>query len=264
MNNVLTIDQFQDTAPNIAPVTTWHAPPRLLLLSEQGVDVWRASLDVRPSRVQELKQILSPDEIARAQRFRFQKDHDHFIVARGLLRVILARYVDVAPAQLRFSYSSYGKPALTNALGQDILNFNMTHSQGLALYAITRGRKIGVDLEAIRYDFACEQIAARFFAPREYAALRSLSPGLKHEAFFNGWTRKEAYIKARGEGLSFPLDQFEVSLIPGEPAKLLNVERDVSEVARWSLRELDLGPSYAAALVVEGHDWCLKCWRWLE
>ena len=131
---------------------------------------------------------------------------------------------------------------MLNALGQDILNFNMTHSQGLALYGITRGRKIGIDLEYIRYDFACEQIAQRFFAPREYAALRSLSPEMKHEAFFNGWTRKEAYIKARGEGLSFPLDQFEVSLIPGEPARLLEVERGASEAARWSLRELDPGP----------------------
>jgi 4'-phosphopantetheinyl transferase len=134
----------------------------------------------------------------------------------------------------------------------------------MALYALTRGRKIGVDLERIQTDFACEEIAARIFAPSENATLAGLPPDLKHEAFFNCWTRKEAFIKAKGLGLAYPLNQFEVSLRPGDPAKLLHIEDDCYEINRWSLKELGLDSRYAAALAVEGHDWQLECWQWSE
>jgi 4'-phosphopantetheinyl transferase len=121
---------------------------------------------------------------------------------------------------------------------------------------------VGIDLEYIRSDLAVEQIAERFFSRREIATLRALPIDLRTYAFFLCWTRKEAYIKARGEGLSLPLDQFDVSLIPGEPAALLNTQRDLYEVSRWSLQELTPAPGYAAALAVEGHGWHLACWQW--
>jgi 4'-phosphopantetheinyl transferase len=147
----------------------------------------------------------------------------------------------------------------------EIVNFNVSHSYKMALVGVTRGRQIGIDLEYIQKDFACEEIAKRVFSPQEIATLDDLPGDLKHEGFFNCWTRKEAYIKARGLGLSYPLNQFEVSLIPGEPAQLLSIESDdFFEASRWSLRELELGARYAAALAVEGHNWQLECWQWSE
>jgi len=242
----------------------WLPPPAGLALSRDDVHVWRASLELPASRVQSLKHTLAADELSRAERFHFQKDRKHFIVARGLFRAILSRYFDMEPGQLRFRYSPYGKPALATTPGQDTLSFNVSHSHGLALYAITRGREIGVDLERISADLDCEQIAARFFSPRENAVLRALPTELKSKAYFNCWTRKEAYIKARGGGLSLPLDQFDVSLAPGEPAMLLNTSGDRQEATRWSLRALTPGPGYVAALAVEGHGWRFECWQWPE
>jgi 4'-phosphopantetheinyl transferase len=241
----------------------WLPPPAGLALSSDKVHVWRASLDLPASRIQSLQHTLSEDELSRAALFCFQKDLQRFIVARGLLRAILSRYLEMEPGQLRFRYSPYGKPALATMPGQDTLSFNVSHSCGLALYAVTRSREIGIDLERIHGDLDCKQIAARFFSPRENAVLRALPAELKHEAFFNCWTRKEAYIKAMGGGLSFPLGQFDVSLAPGEPAKLLNTRGDPQEATRWSLRALTPGPGYVAALAVEGHGWHLACWQWL-
>ncbi len=226
--------------------------------------MWRAALDVEAPRLQSLWQTLSPDERARAERFHFRKDRDSFIVARGLLRVILGRYLNAEPDRLRFRYSQYGKPALAGEFDEEALCFNLSHSDRLALYAVTRGRKIGVDLEHIRPDFADEQIAEQFFASGEVAALRALPMHAQQEAFFNCWTRKEAFIKARGEGLSLPLDEFEVSVVPGEPAVLLSTKGDIREALRWSLQELVPGPGYVAALAVEGHNWRIRCWQWSD
>jgi 4'-phosphopantetheinyl transferase len=132
----------------------------------------------------------------------------------------------------------------------------------VALYAVARGREVGIDLEFIRRDLEVEQIAERFFSRRETATLRALPTDLRKYAFFLCWTRKEAYIKARGEGLSLPLDQFDVSLIPGEPAALLSAQPDSDEALRWSLQELTLASGYVAALAVEGRGWSLSCWQW--
>jgi 4'-phosphopantetheinyl transferase len=132
----------------------------------------------------------------------------------------------------------------------------------MALYALTRGRELGVDLELIRCDLEAEQIAERFFSQREIVALRALPPALRRYAFFLCWTRKEAYIKARGEGLSMPLDQFDVSLIPGEPAALLGTQPDPNEALNWSLMNLTPASGYAAALATEGCEWTLSCWQW--
>jgi 4'-phosphopantetheinyl transferase len=167
-----------------------------------------------------------------------------------------------APESLSFSYSTYGKPALAPEPGADAIRFNLSHSHGTALYAVIRDREIGVDLEFVRGDLEAEQIAERFFSHREIVALRALPLGLRKYAFFLCWTRKEAYIKARGEGLSIPLDQFDVSLIPEEPAALLSIQPDTDEALRWSLRNLTPAAGYAAALATKGRDWTLSCWQW--
>ena len=208
-----------------------------------------------------LRHTLTADECQRAERYVFEKDRTHFVVARGLLRVLLGRYLRQDPQHLRFTYGPHGKPALATDTGGMSLRFNVSHSHGLALYAITRGREVGVDVERIRPEVAQEKIAERFFSPREVTVLRALPTPLQAPAFFACWTRKEAYIKAKGDGLSLPLDQFDVSLAPGEPAALLHTTWDPQEAACWALQDLAPAPDYRAAVVVAGHDWRLTCWE---
>jgi len=261
MGSITTTDQLK-AAPKIAHVSPWSSAPKNLILRSDEVHVWRATLDLQYSRVQSLQQTLAADERRRAERFYFQTDREHFIVARGLLRAILGRYLDADPSRLRFSYSPYGKPSLAGEINAGALCFNISHAGGLALYAVTRGRDIGIDLERIDTDFATEQVAERFFSAQEVATLRAFPEHMQSLAFFNCWTRKEAYIKARGEGLSLPLDQFDVSLTPGEPVALLRTNGDPQEASRWRIQELAPGASCVSALAVKGHHWRLKCWQW--
>lgn len=255
MNDAVTSSEAQ-SSPRSNP-SRWDPPPQKLIARKSEVHVWRVALN--ETLVKELQPTLAPDESARADRFHFERDRQRFIVARGSLRTILGAYLKKNPAQLSFSYSSYGKPALEGEPDADELRFNLSHANEVALIAVTRGRAIGVDIEFIRPDVASAEIAERFFSPHEIAALRALPEEVQREAFFNCWTRKEAYIKAIGEGMSMPLDQFNVSLAPGSAAALLGNLRDATEVSRWSLQELALGPGYVAAVAVEGRNWELRC-----
>jgi 4'-phosphopantetheinyl transferase len=241
----------------------WLHPPERLLLKSDEVHVWRADLDQEPATIRTLSEILTPDERQRAERFYFQKDREHFTVARGVLRIIFSRYLNISPELIRFSYNQYGKPALDDPLGDASLRFNLSHSHGMALYAFTRGREIGLDIEFIREDFASLEIAESFFSPKEVEMLRALSSEHQCAAFFNCWTRKEAYIKALGEGLSHPLHRFTVSFIAGEPAALLSTDDDPEESSRWSLIELTPGPGYVAALAVSGRAPIIHHLQWL-
>ncbi len=235
----------------------WPETPALPPLADGEVHVWRVPLDQPADHLEVLRRTLAADERQRAERFHFEKDRRHFVAGRGLLRTILGHYLGRDPGSLQFAYNPQGKPMLVGEGGS--LCFNLAHSHGLALFAVSRGRELGVDLERIRPEFAGEQVARRFFSPREVAALRSLGGERRHEAFFVCWTRKEAYLKATGKGLSLPLDCFDVSLLPGEPAALLATRHDPSEVGRWSLRALSPALGYAGALVVEGSGWRLRC-----
>ncbi|MEO7971263.1 MAG: 4'-phosphopantetheinyl transferase superfamily protein [bacterium] len=226
-----------------------------LALAAAEVHLWQASLEGRPADI--FESFLSADELDRANRFHFNEDRTHFVVARGLLRNLLAAYLGINCAELRFSYGAKGKPFLLLE-GQTQINFNVSHSHGRAAFAFSRGRELGVDLEYVQEDFEAELIATRFFSRSEVLALRAVPAELRNQAFFNCWTRKEAYIKARGEGLSMPLAEFDVSLRPGEPAALLNNYREEREVARWSMNAIPSPADYVGALVVEGHDWRLK------
>lgn len=240
----------------------WSFPSAGILLGSDEVHVWRASLDEPPSQIDGFRHTLAADEQARAERFYFQRDRERFITAHGVLRAILGLYLNRAPGCLSFRYSTHGKPALAWDHAGDALCFNMSHSRGVGLYAIARGREVGIDLEFMRCDLKVEQIAERFFSRPEIATLRALPTHSRRRAFFLGWTRKEAYIKARGAGLSLPLDQFDVSLTPGEPAALLRTQPDPDEALRWSLQELTLASGYVAALAVAGRDCSLSCWQW--
>ena len=223
------------------------------------VHVWWAALDREEPAILRLWRSLSADERARSDQFHFRQDRDRYIVGRGLLRSILGDYLAMEPQHLEFRYGPHGKPHLTGQRGGSELCFNLSHANGLAIYAITRNRSIGVDLEQMRAEVQHEVLAGQFFAPGEVADLRALPASKREQAFFACWTRKEAYVKAKGGGLSIPLEHFEVSLQPGAPVRLVSAEEGPAEASRWSLRELNPVPGYAAALCVEGHDWELRC-----
>ncbi len=246
----------------IAVVPSWNSPPLDLTLDLGEIHVWRVSLDQTESCLQSLQQTLSTDERTKADRFRFPKDRSQFIVSRGALRAILSRYLNISSHILRFDYNPYGKPSLIVTQGGNTLRFNLSHSRGMALIAITKNRDIGVDIEGINPNFSGLEIAEKFFSPLENSVLRSLPEHLQATAFFTCWTRKEAYIKAVGKGLSIPLNQFDVSLAPGEPAALLNVEENPEEASKWSLIELFPSSDMVAAVAVAGDCWKLHCWEW--
>ena len=194
--------------------------------------------------------LLSREEHERAARFHFEKDRQHFKAARSALRIILGRYLNLPPESLEFAQTEYGKPFLTNLEAAGVL-FNLSHSGEVAVIAVAREREVGVDVEFMRADFATNEVAEHFFSMAEIYTLSGLEPHLRTQAFFNCWTRKEAYVKARGEGLSMPLDVFDVSLAPDVPAAMLNNRVDKSEPARWIFQDLHIAPDYAGALVVE-------------
>lgn len=223
----------------------WLPPADSLSLETGEVHVWRIELEQPGSVLEKFRSTLETDELERASRFHFDKHRNSFVVARGFLRYVLSRYFDTKPEALRFSYGEYGKPALEGKL-----HFNMSHSHRVALLAITEDRQIGVDVEHIRADFATEDIARRFFSHSEVESFNSLLIEEQVAAFFRCWTRKEAFIKATGKGLSQPLDKFDVTLAPGVAAELLRVDED--DASRWSMTDIDVGGDYAAALVVEG------------
>jgi 4'-phosphopantetheinyl transferase len=242
-----------------------EGPARVTLPADgvhgQDVHVWGASLTPPSAAVDALETTLAEDERSRADRFHARRDRDHFVVARGVLRALLGRYLAMRPADLRFAYGPHGKPTLDAAATAGDLRFNLAHSGGVALYAIARGRALGVDVERHR-SHEEDGLAERFFSSREIAALRALPPASRRAAFYTCWTRKEAYVKARGEGLGIPLDRFSVAFGPGESAALLHVEGDPQEAGRWSLTNLDVDEGYAAALCVEGPAGAVTCWRW--
>jgi len=247
-----------------ASESQWYTPPEQLTLGREEVHVWRTSLEQPGPNIGALEQLLASDEQARAEQFRFQKDRLHYVIARGTLRSILGRYLGQDPRTLRFSYSEFGKPALVQNPGSDVLFFNVTHSRGLAVYGIARGFTVGIDVEYLDRRVSCEQIAARFFSPLEVNMLRAVPEELQHAAFFTCWTRKEAYIKARGMGLSLDLKAFDVSLLPGEPAAILRSREEALDVSKWSLYEISPGPGYIGALAVEGHPTAVTCFHWQE
>jgi 4'-phosphopantetheinyl transferase len=231
-----------------------------LSLPEDEVHLWRVDLEATGANESRWQKLLSPDEAARASRFHFPVDRQRFVASRALLRTILGAYLGTDPNTLSFAYSQKEKPSLVQAHAGSRVTFNVSHSGGIALLAFTRRRDIGVDVEQVRRDFDVEAIAQRFFSPYEKNQLTSLPNGERFEAFFRCWTRKEAYIKATGEGLSLPLHQFDVSIKAEDMDALLSTRPDDSEAARWSLREVPAGSGYVAAFCVRGHDWRLKHW----
>ena len=231
-------------------------------LGRDEVHVWRIPLDWPPTRIRALNAVLSIDEKQKADRYHFAVDRVRHVVGRGVLRTILARCMRTDAERLCFEYSAFGKPRLAASSTEIPVRFNVSHSGELVLIVLTIGRAVGIDVERMRTDLEVERIAASFFSPQERLALQSLPAQLRFQAFFDCWTRKEAYIKAVGEGLTLPLDQFDVCFLPGQQPRLLATRPDPAEARRWVVQALDVGPCYRAAVAVEGAGWQLKMWDW--
>lgn len=235
----------------------WQSPPENLTLCEREISVWRVSLDVSESAIASFREILSEDEIKRADRYYFERDRNHFIAGRGFLRSLLSRYLSTSPQSLSFVYNPKGKPAL---VGNE-LAFNVSHSNGLALYAIALNPpnspplQLGIDLEYIRSISDADQLAKRFFTQREFEVISELRSPEKEAAFFRAWTAKEAYLKATSEGIS-GLDQVEIEL--GDAIALQSIQGNSQVTVNWSLYELYPHSNYSAALAIKGKDFELN------
>jgi 4'-phosphopantetheinyl transferase len=228
---------------------------------EGEVRVWRVGLEWQES-AERLGQLLDDDEHERVARFHFSRDAMRFLVGRAAVRSILGDVLGIEPRRLCFGYGPSGKPEIVGAGAERGLRFNVSRSNNLALCAVTTHRRVGVDVECLRALGDLDAIVERVFSRPERDELRSLPPELREVAFFNGWTRKEAYVKAIGEGVASPLDRFTVSLAPGSPARLVEVGGDPTEAARWTLATIFPDPGYAAALAVEGPIARLRCHTW--
>jgi len=239
----------------------WQLYPHDLSLPKNYVHVWRVHLDSSTSQFKTLEHSLSSDEIVRANRFYFQKDRDRFIVARGMLRLILSRYLYIDPGHLRFCYGKYGKPYITTELNDSTLCFNMSHSHEFALYAVTWDRPIGIDVEDVSQKVDVQNISERFFSSTENKILALIPAERKQEAFFRLWTRKEAYLKARGEGLSGQLDQFDTSSFLDLDSNVVTVNDGSIDRSRWAVIDLVPHPNFVGAIVMKGFNLNIEFWE---
>ena len=239
----------------------WPLPPADFTLLNHQIHVWAARLDLLPVDLDELNSSLAPSERERAVRFRFDLHRNRFIAGRGLLRAVLGRYLKTNPARLEFDYSATGKPALSGAAAGTRIGFNLAHSENLAVLAVMLDQDVGIDVERVRPIPDAEQLVARFFSSRENAAFQALPEEQREAAFFNLWTRKEAWLKATGEGIAHSLKRVEVSFLTGEPARLIKIEDSQEEAARWRLIELNPALGFAAALACPAGEIEVNSWR---
>ncbi|MGF1494762.1 MAG: 4'-phosphopantetheinyl transferase family protein [Microcoleaceae cyanobacterium] len=249
----------------------FQSPPEQLQLLAHQVHIWRADLQVSAETIQQLQSTLSTDESQRAARFRFNKDRFAFIAARGILRKILSQYLGCSSRSIQFSYSSKGKPTIEpeflNTLGQNpqvshpqlYPQFNLSHSQGIAIYGVTLNRQIGIDLEWMR-PIESLALAERFFSPTEYQQLKSTPINEQTALFYQLWVCREAYLKATGEGIA-ALQKIEVNLPNSEQFQII---RDQQSLNHWTLQQLHVTPGYKAAIAIEGKPLELLCWNYLS
>lgn len=251
------------TAP--APPTgaaLWRRPPNRPALPADDVHVWRVALGLDDGAVGPLAARLADDERARAERFKFPRHRRRYVVARARLREILGRYLDVPPEHLAFRYGAHGKPALdAEAVGRvPDLAFNLSHTGDVAVVALARGRAVGVDVEAVRALPDADAIAARFFSAAEVEVYRALPEPDRPAAFFACWTRKEAFVKAVGDGLTYGLDAFDAAVRPEDGPALLRVRGADARAAGWDARDVPAGPGLAAAVAASRPGWRLVGW----
>jgi 4'-phosphopantetheinyl transferase len=240
----------------------WRAAPTELTQPWDRVDVWKVWLDSAELSSEVLPGILAPDEVERARRFHFDRHRIRFSACRTALRTILARYLQMSPVEIRFRYERNGKPEIADAQNSYSLRFNLSHSSGLAVIAVSSGRAVGVDIEKASPKPDCLEIARRFFSEREYQALSAIGESERQRAFFACWTRKEAFVKAIGEGLSYALPEFSVAVAPDAPAAIEEVTEDPNAIFRWSLANLQSEDGYVGTLAFEKAPCRIEQWQW--
>ena len=255
----------------------WESPPESIRLPDDEVHVWRARLDLLPESLQAFQGVLADEERERAERLVRGRDRRRSVASRGILRVLLGRYLGLEPGELCFTYGRKGKPALdlsravsapgasggpSSGTRAELLRFNVSHSGDLLLVGLTADRDLGIDVERVRPGRDMGRIVERFFSEREKAEFRSISEPLKPEAFYTCWSRKEAFLKALGEGLSHPLNRFSVSVNPGEPVRFCCDGPGGGGPWPWTFREIRPGEGYVGAVAVRGRPWRLRCWQW--
>ena len=222
-------------------------------MNHDEIHVWSAHMPARG--LEELQRLLSVDELTRAERFHFDRDRRHFIGRRAILRIVLASYLENTPASVRFSYNDFGKPCLADPAHSNRLSFNLSHSGELIRIAVAIDREVGIDVEVVDESVPIDSVARSFFSPREIATLEAMPELLRRAGFFSCWTRKEAYVKARGKGLSLPLASFDVSVESGSAATLISEDRSSTV---WKVENLEGGAHYAA-VAAKGGDWRTVC-----
>ena len=247
-----------------AAACEWHEPPQEVALGDDEVHLWRAGLSVSAALMKVLEQTLSAEEQARAGRFAFESHRRNFIVAHGILRAVLGAYLGAEPRALEFSCGPQGKPFLRPGTPDRGLRFNMSHSGDLAVYAIARGRHVGVDVEHVRQDPTLCSIAEQWFSAAEAEAVRSLSGTRQVKMFYHLWTLKEAYLKGTGRGLRSALSDIEIRAASAQGAGGGEARLHPTGAPHWSLQSLRFAPGFAGALAVEGEDWTLRCWQWSD
>ncbi len=246
----------------VGPPARISRMPKLPELAKNNVHVWAFRLELQPAALAWLTCSLCAEECERAARFRFDHHRNRFIVGRSVLRRILGHYLDCDPAVIEFAYGPHGKPVIAGPLNGSELHFNLAHSEGIALVGITRAGLIGVDIEQIRSLKDADELVARFFSPRENEAYQRLPAEQKPTAFFNLWTRKEAWLKATGDGIAQYLNRVEVSFLPETPARLLSLPGDFQPEITWSLHELAPSAGFAAAMSVAAENPLVTCWQY--
>ena len=242
--------------------SSWLSRATPDILGDAEAHLWVVALDLVPEKLPGFGSILSPDEQERASRFRHAVDVRRFTAARTSLRRLLGAYTGIEPRQLYFAYNSFGKPELGGEAHAASVRFSVSHSADLALFGFVREHRIGVDLERVRADIDVESLAKSHFSQNEFRKLHSMPSDQRLEAFFCCWTRKEAYLKGRGEGVSYGLDRMEVGFSPGEPATILHALDDPDVSRHWTLEHLAPSPGYLGAVAVETDNVTFKCFRW--
>lgn len=237
-------------------------PPSHLRIRADEVHIWMASLTQPKTRISKFTQALSNAERNRSTRFYFDSDRARYIIVHGILRSILGWYSDLELSQLQFYRGKNGKPAISKHHCNKDIRFNLSYSENIALYALTLCHEIGIDVEMMHDIPEMEQIAKRYFSVNEYSIYRSLPERKKKEVFYIYWTRKEAFCKATGDGLSFPLERFDISKVESEPVKLLETGGDANGSSQWLIYDLNIGTGYKAAFALEGQHCELLCFQW--
>jgi 4'-phosphopantetheinyl transferase len=240
----------------------WGLVPESWRLSNGDVNIFCAALNQPTSSMKEFERTLDSGEISRSERFLLEADRSRFVVSRGILRRLLGLLSGTDPSKIRFRYSSHGKPSLDGSLSEKGIRFNMSHSNHLALYAFSIDREVGVDLEYIRPFEALKEFVDRFFSEKEKIFLKNLPLNDRTESFFKLWTRREALLKALGQGLTMA-ELFDPSGGEGERPGLVGIKGNNENHPYYYVQQLKPAPNYVGAIAVEESNPRVNCWRWI-